>query len=747
MPVSDGGDEMIPLSIPKPPRQDGHIASGGRGRVAFSFHARALAALGRDLVTDDIVAIMELVKNAYDALATRVDVRIQYGNGIEADDYIEIVDDGHGMDYLTIRDVWFTIGTPFRQKISTPTSSARSRVATGEKGLGRLSAARLGREIRLTTKTEGGPVFCFSLNWDELLQGKDVSGTEFEVTELPPAAFEKPHGTRVRIGGLRSQWDDCKIEDLRESLGRLMSPFAVVKDFTLRLEVTGDQGGSDLQSIAPPQFMLQPKYAIQGSVEVDGTIRATYRHCPLHGRGRREREFQERWRASRDSLREKNHVGVEGGNPECGPFVFEIRAWDLTKDDTRDIAEHFGEKRSRIRAAIASQKGVAVYRDDVLAFPKSDGARDWLGLDVRRISRVGNRLSTNQIVGYVRITKASNPELRDTSDRECLMLNPAAVAFRQLVTRIVVLLEIERDKDRMEASDNGTATELFSGLSAEPLLAKLEELRDSGADMADAVEAAKVFGDKLARTRAVIERRFGYYNRLAVIGIIAQLVIHEIRSRTTVIGRGLRKAGKLAKHVRDEVTVPALDMARGSVAALEALADRFAPLASRSYRPGHRTSVVEESVGRCIDMLSPEIRSGRIAVEAEFHMRTAVRIDPAELDTILLNLLTNALYWLRRRDDGERRLRFRLTPGPTAERVTISLDDSGPGVDPDERNRVFWPGVTHKPDGIGMGLTVASELVKGCGGRMRTIVPGSLGGGTFEFDLLLAGNTDEGRRS
>ncbi len=738
---------MMAPSVPEPRRQDGHIESGGCGRVAFRFHARALAALGRDLVTDDVVAIMELVKNAYDALATRVDVRIRSGDGIGGDGYIEVVDDGHGMDYITVRDVWFTIGTPFRQKGSAPATGALSRVATGEKGLGRLSAARLGREIRLTTKTKGCTVCDFSLNWDDLLQGEDVSGAEFEVTELPPAAFEKSHGTRVRIGGLRSHWDEHKINDLRESLGRLISPFAEVKDFTLHLDVTDDQGGSDIQSIAPPQFMLQPKYAIQGSVEVDGTIRATYRHSPIDGRGRREREFQEPWKASRDALREENHVGVEGGRLECGPFVFEIRAWDLTKDDTRDIAEHFSEKRRHVRAAIASQKGVAVYRDDVLALPKSDGARDWIGLDVRRISRVGNRLSTNQIVGYVRITKAGNPELRDTSDREGLMLNPAAVAFRNLVKRIVELLEIERHKDRMEAKDKGTATELFSDLSAEPLLARLEELRDSGADMADAVEAAKEFGDKLEQTRTVIEKRFGYYSRLAVIGIIAQLVIHEILSRTTVIGRGLRKAGKLAKRVRDEVTVQALDMARGSVTALEALADRFAPLASRSYRPGHRISVVEESVGRCIDMLSPEIRSGRIAVETEFDMRTAVRIDPAELDTILLNLLTNALYWLRRRDDGERRLRFRLTPGPTTERVTISLDDSGPGVDPDERNRVFWPGVTHKPDGIGMGLTVASELVDGHGGRMRTIVPGSLGGGTFEFDLPLAENTAERGRS
>ena len=733
------------MSELEPPRIETTAASGRGGRVAFRFHARALAALGRDLVTNDVVAVMELVKNAYDALATRVEVRIR--SGVAEDAFLEVVDDGHGMDYATIRDVWFMIATPFRQGRPVLKVGGRSRAVTGEKGLGRLSAARLGREIHVTTKTERGGVLEFSLNWDALLRGDELRGAECDVADLSSDTFEGSHGTRVQIGGLRSEWNDEKIEDLRVNLARLISPFATAEDFSLRLDVPRGPAHTDFPSIAPPRFMSEPKYAMVGRVDVDGTIRARYRYRPIKGSDGREREFREPWTTIGDSITKADRVGVYDPGPGCGPFEFEIRAWDLTKDDTRDIAEHFGETRRRVRAAIASQRGVSVYRDDVLALPKSDGTRDWLGLDLRRVSRVGNRLSTSQIVGYVRITKAGNPEIMDTSDREGLVSNRASVAFRHMVTRIVTLLEIERHKDRMEGKDTGTATELFADLSADPLVAKLEELRDSGADVVDAVEAAKAFGNTLARSRAAIEKRFGYYNRLAVIGIIAQLVIHEIRTRTTVIGRGLRKAGGLAGGIRDEVTTQAVDMAKGSVTALEALADRFAPLASRGYRPGRRTAVVEESVGRCLDMLSHEIRSGRIAVDTALHMRTAVRIDPAELDTIVLNLITNALYWLRRRDDGERRLRFRLTPGPTAERVTVSLDDSGPGVDPKERDRVFWPGVTHKPDGIGMGLTVASELVDGHGGRMRTVVPGALGGATFEFDIPLSGKTAAEERS
>ena len=120
-----------------------------------------------------------------------------------------------------------------------------------------------------------------------------------------------------------------------------------------------------------------------------------------------------------------------------------------------------------------------------------------------------------------------------------------------------------------------------------------------------------------------------------------------------------------------------------------------------------------------------------------------MRIDPAELDPVILNLMANSLYWMSRHK-GKHRLRFRVAPGPTAGRVTVSIDDTGPGIDVRDRELVFRPGWTRKPGGIGMGLVVASELVEDHGGKMRTSVPGELGGATFGFDLpLVDGGTGD----
>ena len=718
---------MEPLTSSHLPGTD----PGAGSRVPFRVHARALAALGRDLVTDDVVAVMELVKNSYDALATGVDVRIRpAGDSPRGRGYIEVVDDGHGMDYDTVRDVWCVIATPSRAERPMAGSGSRARAVTGEKGLGRLAAARLGDDIRVRTRKKGDPALEFSLNWRDLFRIRNIGDAGIRVSRLPDEAFGGEHGTTIRIGSVRSGWDRDKIQNLGAELARLVSPFGA-EDFAIRLEAPGRDGTADVRNVRLPEYMSEPKYRIAGTVDADGTVHWRYRYRPIgFANGREEARMEER---------------AGSGDPEraCGPFKFEIRAWDLSVDDTRDMAEHYREARSRIRGLIKEHRGISLYRDDVLVLPKSDRARDWLGLDLRRVSRVGSRLSTSQVVGYARITRADNPDITDTSDRERLVDNPAFATFRASILRVVEILENERETDRDEGRKRDSAKDLFANVTAAPLISQMEVLREEGGDVEDAIAVTRAFAAKLEQAKTDIERRFGYYNRLAVVGTIAQIVIHEIRSHTTVIGRGLRKAAEAAKRIGDKALGRAVDLADGSAIALETLADRFAPLARRGYRPGRRISVLEEAIDRCCEMLAPELRSRLVAVEKPTRTQTRVRIDPGELDSVILNLMTNSLYWMLRRK-GERRLRFRMAPGPTVGRVTVSVDDTGPGIDVRDRELVFRPGWTRKSGGIGMGLVVASEMVEDRGGSMRTSVPGELGGATFEFDLPLVDGGVEG---
>ncbi len=706
--------------------------------VSFQVHPRVLSALGRDLVTSDIVAVMELVKNSYDAMATRVKVRIQAESTLSDSAYIEIIDDGQGMDYNTIRDVWFLIATPFRNDHPSSKMGSRSRMVTGDKGLGRLSAARLGRDLQITTKTQGGPVLRFALNWEEIIDSRDLTETNFSISELPQEASLGEHGTCIRISKLNNEWNPALVNNLKEDLSRFISPFANVENFSLHLSTMDDQGETNPKEILSPAFMSEPKYKITGTVDDTGKIHSCYEYRPIGQDVERSVNINNSWKELYKNLSREDKEILNDSKSGCGPFKFDIRAWDLTRDDTRDIAEHFSEERRYIREAISSQKGISVYRDDILVLPKSESIRDWLKLDIRRISKVGSRLSTSQVVGYVQITKSENPGIVDTSDREGLITNPATIAFQRLITEgIMHSFEQERHKDRFKRDDSDAMIDLFSNLNVASLIADIKEVKDRDGTVAEVIQVVNRFGTKLEHSRAAIERRFGYYNRLAVIGTIAQLVIHEIRNRTTVIGRGLRMARELAERIQNVKSIKSLKMATESVKSLESLADRFAPLANRKYRSGRRTSVLEESILRCVDMLKPEIQSQSIKVVYPVNGCTSVRVDPGELDTIILNLLSNSLYWLRDWKD-DRCVHFRLKQRKNSGRIIVVVDDSGPGINPDDIDRVFWPGVTRKPEGIGMGLTVAAELVEGHGGKMQTTIPGALEGASFEFDLPLA---------
>ena len=86
----------------------------------------------------------------------------------------------------------------------------------------------------------------------------------------------------------------------------------------------------------------------------------------------------------------------------------------------------------------------------------------------------------------------------------------------------------------------------------------------------------------------------------------------------------------------------------------------------------------------------------------------------------------------------QRAVTLNATPGADlVGYVWVEVHDSGPGVEADDAERIFWPGVTNKPGGIGMGLTVASELVAEHGGRLALDLRGKLGGATFQFDVPL----------
>lgn len=690
-------------------------------------HPRVFAALGSELVTNDVVAIIEIVKNSYDALATHVDVRIHPSENGEKGS-IEVADNGTGMTREIIENVWCVVGTPYRLDRPVAKSGQTSRRVSGAKGLGRLSAARLGKRLELSTKSAKEPCWQVKVSWDELANADSLAGCTVDLRECPDESRIAHTGTVVRIYDLYSEWDEATLHGLQEQLSRLVSPFEKMADFKIRLSVPSEEIES--VKIEPPSFLTHPPYLIKGYVDESGCVRGSYRYSGAQKK-RSEKFKEQRWMPNEG----------EPTNPRCGPFDFEIRAWNMDSESMQEISKRFDVAKATIRRDIRNYRGVSVYRDGILMSPKSDAGREWLGLDLRRVSKVGTRMSTSQLVGYASITAFNNRELKDTSDRERLVDNAASRDFVKLLQSVIAILEDERNKDRDEARHTQAPfQDLFAQLSTRDLVESVNRFASHGGEASAVLPLVEEYSARVEDTVNRIERRLVYYSRLASLGVLSAMIVHEVRNHSTSIGGLTRELRKLIEK-GDAVAIKIKDdlkIAEASLHALLRLADRFAPLASRTFRRRKRDSALEEIIEDTIASLEPEFESRKIAVEFKPQSVTRVAVDPGELMPVIFNLLMNSIYWLGQMKN-RRLIKIRLSQRRKTSRVHVQIDDSGPGIRDGDEERIFWPGVTRKPEGIGMGLTVASEIVAQHGGRMHLVKPGFLGGASFGFDLPLSG--------
>lgn len=200
--------------------------------------------IGRDLITDDFVAVFELVKNAFDARARKVVVAFE-------EDAIVISDDGKGMSRADVVDKWLFVaysakrdGTEdqdYRDKIG----EAR-RVYAGAKGVGRFSCDSLGETLLLYSRARGQEVQTLEVDWRDYEQDpkKDFAKVGVRLGSayaFPPDSHHSPTGlgTSLVIRRLRSEWDREKLLELRRALSKLINPFSTKGD-KFKIEIVAE---------------------------------------------------------------------------------------------------------------------------------------------------------------------------------------------------------------------------------------------------------------------------------------------------------------------------------------------------------------------------------------------------------------------------------------------------------------------------------------------------------------------------
>ncbi|WP_223526698.1 ATP-binding protein [Pseudomonas sp. BF-B-26] len=188
----------------------------------FTVDAALLRELGERLVGKPHVALAELVKNSYDADATEVFITFD-------DTSITVSDNGDGMSRDEYVDYWLRIGTTHKQE---QLETARNRTVTGSKGIGRLAVQFLGDGLELTSRKLGATTFRADVDWDGARKSGDLikAGAHIAPTKNISFGSGYPHGTSVKITGLKQEWDAPKLKDLARELWFLKPPDRLLDD-------------------------------------------------------------------------------------------------------------------------------------------------------------------------------------------------------------------------------------------------------------------------------------------------------------------------------------------------------------------------------------------------------------------------------------------------------------------------------------------------------------------------------------
>ena len=443
----------------------------------FDIAAAVVFRLGEELITDDVQALVELVKNSYDADATWVNVTIdsksnndsatQFDNALGS---IVVEDNGRGMGEDAIRSGWLTIASSPKQAQKTKgETTARGRTPIGDKGLGRLGCQRLAENVEIFTRGEKelGKEHHIAFSWGDFHKKAKLS--DVPIKWKSRTNVRKRAGTRLVLSGIREPdvWQvDEKLDELQRKLSVMISPFEEAEDFNLYLTVDGKSIElAEIHNRLRESAQLQYKLKFDGeTLNIQGRARMNYLKPSrkqdqkildaatkrdngeslfefLDGRKTKGRPLRfRRARAkgwfvffstdrSLDDLDNVRRVRRSPVNP--GSFRGEIDAVSLESSDAKNTG--IG-KLSEYRQLVRDLAGIRVYRDGFGIRVDDDWlelGRQWTGGGSYYGLRPGN------VLGFIAIDAENNANLVETTSREGFQQNAHYENFYRLLTEFV----------------------------------------------------------------------------------------------------------------------------------------------------------------------------------------------------------------------------------------------------------------------------------------------------------------------
>lgn len=722
--------------------------------LAFSVDTHLLRELGALLVGRDSTALVELIKNAYDADASRV---LIHGESLTQHGLVTVRDDGHGMTYQDFVGSFLRIAG--RSKEGGDRRSPRhGRKFTGAKGIGRLSAHKLGERLALEStpdthvlgRTSDTAGVAASINWTEIEQSTESIDQAKFIRATPVAVSAGQSGTDLTISRLHSEWSTRQLNEFLSEV-RSTRPDKVMwstlpklnfsdpqlvpeipisdtgeSDPGFEVELSGEFAGSDSQW---PTLLSHIAWLIEIDARDAGTV--VYRLTPSTQLKRKEPEAEQReFRWSR---------GTDGPR-----FVARILL--------RDTSSFPRALKDTLTTFARSASGVRLYFEGFRVLPYGGPRNDWLGLDRAYSARADlsledfsdeltrldddvvdertYRRSNESYYGAVFLHDATSPGLQMVVNREGFLPGDAFDQIADIVTRGVNIntrmraaLGANRNEQKKadKEAERQAQREALLARTSKPSSANTpatptQELRTLIELGRESVAALRGGGDtSIGNTKDIREHVAIVQTVLEEVGAVSVAVTDEqaqlrvLASLGTQLGAFVHEVNSLVGQARQiesalydlldleapgEVTQRIRQVARAQTELLTTL-ERQAVYLSDSFGAESRRRRSRQKVSERWQTANRlmESAASRRGVQIIDSIPSNLRTPPmfaAELNIILANLLSNAIKAAAQASSEEPRV-IEITGSQRDGRLTIRIENTGASVNEATSERWFRP--------------------------------------------------------
>ncbi|MCO6488650.1 MAG: ATP-binding protein [Phaeodactylibacter sp.] len=482
--------------------------------LQFKISASLKNIIGKDLITDDYIAIFELVKNAYDAYAKKVTISFE-------EDRITIVDDGKGMDYSDIVNKWLFVaysakkeGTEdedilkeekyknYRDKINEKKSYA------GAKGIGRFSCDRLGRMLTMYTRKVNTPtVEKLVVNWEKFEEDSKKEFVNIHVFHeaLDPSSFPNlEYGTILQIEGLHSDWSRSKLLDLKQSLEKLINPLG---------QITSKKSKNDFKIFIEAERELREDQIIKDKIKEDEGNKGKYLRETVNGEVKNF--IFEILNVKTTQIVTK----IEGESiftemVDRGTLIYKIREknpYNTLKEGVFNFHLFFLNRKAKVNftrlmgVRTVDFGSIFLFKNGFRIYPYGNVGDDSFQIDRDKAQQGSRALGSRELIGRIELigeTTNFNFHFRETSSRDGLVqtdgVQQLVLAFREKCLRRLEKYVVEvpkglMDSERLQDSERDDTKGLENIESKERIIDLVYKLVTNKTETVELVEYNKTF--------------------------------------------------------------------------------------------------------------------------------------------------------------------------------------------------------------------------------------------------------------